>query len=64
MYLWEQQGVLGLGMSAASKRQKPMLNHDQIICLRTARHRHILNMLVHDYGNNINCFGLCAVNEL
>ena len=64
MYPREQQGVLGLGMSAASKRRKPMLNHDQTICLGAPRHRHILDMLVDDYRNNINCFGVRAVNDL
>jgi hypothetical protein len=64
MYPRKQQGVLGPGISTATKRRKPMLNHDQILCLRAPRHRHIVDMLVDDYRNNINCFGLCAVNDL
>lgn len=41
-----------------------MLNHDQIVCRSAAVHRHILDMLVDDYRNNINCFGVFAVNIL
>jgi hypothetical protein len=64
MYLREQQGVLGLGISAATKKRKPMLNHDQILCHGTPCHRHIFDMPVDDYRNNINCFGVLAVNLL
>ena len=41
-----------------------MLNHVQIVCLRAAVRRHILDMLVDDYRNNINCFGVFAVKNL
>jgi hypothetical protein len=64
MYPREQQGVLGLGIERGIDRRKPMLNHDQIVCLCAARHRHILDMLVDDYRNNINCFGVLAVDRL
>ncbi len=41
-----------------------MLNHDQTIRRSAARHRHIVDMLVADDRNHINCFGVFAANLL
>ena len=41
-----------------------MLNHDQTNRHRTARHRHILDMLVDDHHDHINCVGLRVANHL
>jgi hypothetical protein len=61
---WETSAPFSLRHNRCNETRKPMFNHDQTLCLRAVRYRHILDMLVDDYRNNINCFGMPADNAL